>query len=274
MPRLAVVICGLLIFSFAAAAAMVPEVPPLSGRVVDLTGTLDDGQQQAIGRRLQTLEQAKGSQLAVLIIPTTGADSIEQYSIRVAETWKLGRPGVDDGAVLVVAKNDRVMRIEVGYGLEGALNDATCKRIISEIIVPKFQHGDFYGGVDAGVQAMVGVVSGEPLPAPVADSAGSGRLWLPALVLVFAIAGLGLRAWIGRLPAAVVCASAAGAAAWAISGMIGTALGFAAMVFFVVGIGISARAGRWFGGGPGGSSGGGFRGGGGNFGGGGASGRW
>src|SRR5574340_257920 len=129
-------------------------VPPLATRVTDLTATLDAQQIQTLQARLAAFEAKKGAQLAVLLIPTTQPETIEQFGMRVAEAWKLGRKGVDDGALLLVAKDDRALRIEVGYGLEGALNDATAKRIIAEIITPFFRRGEFYAGIDAGTAAM------------------------------------------------------------------------------------------------------------------------
>ena len=140
-------------------------VPQLAARVTDLTGTLNAAQTQALSSRLEAFEQKKGAQIAILIVPTTQPESIEQYGIRVVDAWKLGRKNVDDGALLLVAKDDRALRIEVGYGLEGALNDAVAHRIIDEIIVPEFKAGDYYRGIDAGVDAMMRIVSGEPLPA-------------------------------------------------------------------------------------------------------------
>src|SRR5438876_6138698 len=138
-------------------------VPPLSGRVVDQTGTLSSGDIASLAQTLKSLEARKGSQVAVLIVPTTEPETIEQYSIRVAEAWKIGRKRIDDGALLVVAKNDRRLRIEVGYGLEGALNDVTAKRIIDEVITPKFRSGDFAGGISAGVDRIVRLIDGEIL---------------------------------------------------------------------------------------------------------------
>src|SRR6201746_2696379 len=138
----------LLCWAFAAFADV--AVPPLSGRVVDQTGTLSSGDIAALTQTLKDLESRKGSQIAVLIVPATEPETIEQYSIRVAEAWKIGRRRIDDGALVVVAKNDRKLRIEVGYGLEGALNDATTRRIIDEVITPKFRAGDFAGGISAG----------------------------------------------------------------------------------------------------------------------------
>ena len=140
-------------------------MPPLTARVTDLTGTLSGGAVARIEAKLADLEAKKGSQIAVLIVPTTQPEEIEQFGIRVEEAWKLGRKGVDDGAILIVAKNDRRVRIEVGYGLEGALPDAIANRIITETITPHFKQGDYDGGVEAGVDQMISVVNGEPLPA-------------------------------------------------------------------------------------------------------------
>src|SRR6202049_3354445 len=146
----------LLCWAFAAFADV--EVPPLSGRVVDQTATLSSGDMASLTQSLKDLEARKGSQIAVLIVPTTAPETIEQYSIRVAEAWKIGRKKVDDGALLVVAKDDHRLRIEVGYGLEGALTDVTARRIIDEIITPKFKNGDFAGGISAGVDMIMRVV--------------------------------------------------------------------------------------------------------------------
>src|SRR5439155_12745623 len=141
-------------------------VPPLVGRVVDQTGTLSGGDTASLNQTLRAFEAGKGSQIAVLIVPTTDGEAIEQFSLRVAEAWKIGRKKIDDGALLVIAKNDRRLRIEVGYGLEGALTDVTTKRIIDEDITPKFKAGDFAGGVAAGVNRRVLVAEGEKLPEP------------------------------------------------------------------------------------------------------------
>src|SRR6266404_7540007 len=140
-----------LLVCWAASALALIAVPPLSGRVVDQTGTLSAGDIASLTQTLKDLETRKGSQIAVLIVPTTDGEAIEQFSLRVAEAWKIGRKKIDDGAVLVIAKNDRHLRVEVGYGLEGALTDVTTKRIINEDITPRFNAGDFVGGVWAGV---------------------------------------------------------------------------------------------------------------------------
>src|SRR6202158_1474075 len=143
----AAILALLVCWAFAAFADV--AVPPLSGRGVDQTGTLSSGDVASLTQSLKDLETRKGSQVAVLIVPTTAPETIEQYSIRVAEAWKIGRRKIDDGALVVIAKNDRHLRIEVGYGLEGALNDVTAKRIIDEVITPRFRSGDFAGGISA-----------------------------------------------------------------------------------------------------------------------------
>src|SRR3989454_10314314 len=181
---------------FAAAAWAQQSVPPLTAQVVDQTGTLTTEQNAALERKLRDFEMRKGSQIAVLMVRSTAPEPIEQYSLRVVEQWKLGRKKVDDGALLIVAKNDRALRIEVGYGLEGALNDATAKRIVSDIIAPRFRDGDFYGGVNAGVDAMMRVIDGEPLPGPNGRAAPGGGVGqaLPILLILALVAGSLLRA--------------------------------------------------------------------------------
>lgn len=246
-------------------------VPPLSGHVTDLTATLTPEQTRALEQGLQDFETRKGSQIAVLMVATTAPETIEQYSLRVVEQWKLGRKKIDDGALLIVAKEDRAMRIEVGYGLEGALNDAVSKRIISELITPKFREGDFYGGIEAGVQGMMRVIEGEALPAADKRQAKIARIedYLP-LIFVFTLLGGGfLRALLGRFPGAVATGGLVALLAWSIAEAVLLALfaGILAMLFSLLG----GRHG-FFGAYRGGS--GGFRGGGGGFGGGGASGRW
>ncbi|SMF53256.1 TPM domain-containing protein [Pseudogulbenkiania subflava] len=266
------------------AGAQQVAVPPLSAHIVDQTATLSPEQTAALEQTLRTFETNKGSQLAVLIVPTTGEEAIEQYALRVVEQWKLGRKNVDDGALLLVAKNDRNLRIEVGYGLEGALNDATCKRIISEIIVPRFRQGDFYGGITAGVARIIGVVNGEPLPPPTRTSAQrqvSFSSLAPLVVVVAFVVGGFLRLLLGRLPAAIVTGSAVAVLAWMVLGAISLALTAGLMAFFFTLLGGMGGRGGWHSGGGwsggqggGGFGGGGFSGGGGGFGGGGASGRW
>ena len=266
-------------------------VPQLTGRVVDQTGTLSSGDVAALTQTLKDLETRKGSQVAVLIVPTTAPETIEQYSIRVAEAWKIGRKKIDDGALLMVAKDDHKVRIEVGYGLEGALTDVTARRIIDEIITPKFRTGDFAGGISAGIDRIVGVINGEPLPAPAPEAQsfhGEDRydvLFNPLILFgVFAVGGV-LRAALGRLLGSIGIGGVFGLVAWFAVGSLMVsviaALGAFAFAMFAGSAASQARTGGWSGGGySGGSSSssssdsGGFSGGGGSFGGGGASGSW
>ena len=262
-------------------------VPQLTARVTDLTGTLTKEQTASLEQMLGSFEARKGSQIVVLMVPTSAPESIEQYALRVAERWKIGRKNVDDGAILVVAKNDRALRIEVGYGLEGALNDATANRIIREVIAPRFREGDFYGGINAGVDRMLRVIDGEPLPAPASPApqvgGGLGQSLPILLILAMVVGGL-LRRMLGRTVGSVAAGGAVGAVAWLLVGAVSIAVlaGILAFIFTLVGggAGRGIRGGfpGGFGGGGlgrgGGFGGGGFRGGGGGFGGGGASGRW
>ncbi|MGH8539723.1 MAG: TPM domain-containing protein, partial [Stenotrophobium sp.] len=226
----------------------------------------------------------------ILIVPTTQPETIDQYSIRVVEAWKLGRKKVDDGALLLIAKNDHQMRIEVGYGLEGALPDAIANRIINEIIAPHFKQGDFFGGIDAGIDQMMSVVQGEPLPPPqrlAAQQHGDGnsligKLLVPFFIL-FALGHL-LRRAFGTGPASALVGAGTGLAAFFILGSIALAVGagvfaiVAAVALYSGAAGglpmIGGFGGGGFGGGGFGGGGGGFSGGGGGFGGGGASGGW
>jgi uncharacterized protein len=270
----------LLCWAFAALADV--AVPPLSGRVVDQTATLSSGDVASLTQTLKNLETRKGSQVAVLIVPTTAPETIEQYSIRVAEAWKIGRKKIDDGALLVVAKNDRKLRIEVGYGLEGALNDVTAKRIIDEIITPKFRNGDFAGGISDGVDRITGVIDGEPLPAPAPrQSSGSSHNldpFNPFVLFAIFVVGAILRTTLGRLIGSVTTGGVVGALAWFIAGSLAASVivGVIAFIFTMFGdsIASSAGGGGSYSGSGSSSGGGGFSGGGGGFGGGGASGSW
>lgn len=258
------------------ARAQIP-VPPLTGHVTDQTGTLSADQKASLEQTLTAFEARKGSQLAVLMIPSTAPQEIEQYALRVAEQWKLGRKKVDDGAILVVAKDDRALRIEVGYGLEGVLNDATSKRIISETILPRFKQQDFYGGITAGVGQIVRVIEGEPLPEPgrqPVGNIGDIRQYAPILfILALAVGGV-LRATLGRVSGALVTGGAVAVVAWFIAGALSIALVAGVIGLFITMLGGGMRGhglgGYYGGGGRGGFGGGGFSGGGG----GGASGRW
>ncbi len=269
----------------AAPAAGEVAVPPLSARVTDQTGTLDTGQRQALETKLAAFEKAKGSQIAVLVVPSTAPEAIEQYSIRVVEQWKLGRKGVDDGALLLVAKNDRRLRIEVGRGLEGALTDASARRIIAEYITPRFKAGDFAGGIDAGVDRMIAVIGGEPLPAAEAhwgEALGEfdwGNVVFLGLVVVVFLGGI-LRLLFGRVLAAALVGGLVGTGVALFLGTLAVGL-IAGVIAFIMALasgssrGWSSGGGRSGGGGwSSGSSGGGFSGGGGGFSGGGSSGSW
>ena len=279
-----VVIRALLLAFVMGASAVVradTPIPPLTARVTDQTATLTADQTQALEQSLQAFEARKGSQIAVLIVPSTEPETIEQYGLRVAEQWKIGRKSVDDGAILIVAKNERALRIEVGYGLEGVLNDATSKRIISEIIVPRFQQGDYYGGITAGIDQMVRVVDGEPLPQPKAEPTSGNpdlRQVAPIILILALIVGGFLRSILGKVPGAIVTGGVLGFVAWLFAGALVIAIvaGLIAFLFTLLGGGVpgalmGGMGGRGY---RGGGFGGGFGGGGGGFGGGGASGRW
>jgi uncharacterized protein len=274
LPR--VLLAAVLFFAALIATADV-AVPPLQGRVTDLTSTLDTGQRAALETKLAAFEQRKGSQIAVLLVPTTQPETIEQYGIRVAEQWKLGRKGIDDGALLLIAKNDRALRIEVGRGLEGVLPDAIAKRIIAEDITPLFRSGDFNAGIHAGVDRMIKVVDGEPLPPPRAVNRGASSefqfndvlVW-GGLLAVF-IGGI-LRRLFGKFFGSVLTGGLAAGAAIFLGATVAIGAIAGVVVFVISLMGISFIGG---GGSGGWSSGGGsWGGGGGGFGGGGASGRW
>ena len=300
--------CALAAALPAAWAQPMPEaaIPALDAAVVDTTGTLDAATRQRLEAQARALQQRKGSQLQVLVVPSTQPESIEQYALRVFEAWRLGRGGVDDGVLLVVAKDDRAVRIETGYGLEGAIPDAVANRVIQEYLMPKFRAGDYAGGIEDAAAVLAGLVEGEPLPAPVSRNAarepGGGGRWLPALFVAFVVAQVA-RGIFGRLPAPVrapLVAGASGGVAWLVSAAVLTGLAGAVigLVVGLVGLGGGGYAwrgggggwgggglgGGWGGGSSGGSGGsarsggfgggGGWSGGGGRSGGGGASGRW
>ena len=269
-----------------ASAQGLQPIPKLEARVTDLTGTLTAEQQSALEEKLAAFEARKGAQIVVLIVPTTHPEELEQYSIRVVEQWRIGRAHVDDGVMLIVAKNDRRVRIEVGYGLEGALPDAIANRIITETIRPLFAQNDFYGGINAGVDQIARVIEGEALPAPdhTWHGGGSRRLsgLLPFLFIAVLVGSSVLRSVLGRPAGALVTGGITGVLVWLFGGFIVGAV-LASIVAFVFALlsgmgGGLARAGGFggWGGGMmgGGMGGGGFSGGGGGFGGGGASGGW
>jgi uncharacterized protein len=279
-------------------ASGLQAVPPLTARVTDLTGTLTAEQQTALEQKLAGFEAAKGSQLAVLIVPTTRPEEIEQYSIRVVDQWKLGRgvvggQRVDDGALLLVAKNDHRIRIEVGRGLEGVLTDAMSNRIISETIVPAFREGDYYEGIDGGLDQMMKLIQGEPLPPPEHAWQGGQRhpsaSILPELFFAVLVGSVVLRAIFGRTVGSFLTGIGTGALVW-IAGYAAALAGVAAIGAFLLTMLMGlARPSGWssyprsggfgggwggFGGGGFGGGGGGFSGGGGGFAGGGSSGSW
>jgi uncharacterized protein len=274
--------CGALLVASLVARADV-AIPPLTARVTDLTGTLTSQQRAALEDTLRAFETRKGSQIAVLMVPTTQPETVEQYAVRVEENWKLGRKGIDDGALLLIAKDDRKLRIEVGYGLEGVLNDATSKRIIAEEIAPRFKQNDYAGGIDAGVARMIKVIDGEPLPAPQAHpqrvtGVDLNTLLVIGFVLVFVVGGV-LRAIFGRAVGAGIVGAIAGFIGWTLGGalLIGIVVAIIAFFLSLFGGTRGGFGGGGFGGGgfgSGGFGGGGFSGGGGGSGGGGASGSW
>ena len=281
-----------------AARADVP-VPPLKTRVTDLTGTLNAQQKGELESLIAAYETRRGSQIAVLLLPTTKPEEIEQYSIRVAEAWKIGRKGVDDGLILIVAKDDRRLRIEVSYGLEGAIPDSVAKRVIEERITPRFREGDFYGGVRDGVDQLIKLAEGEKLPAPVAQESQRtglrGFLALnPAYFMMFVIfflpiGGTILKSVLGRFFGSLAFGAILGGLSWllfgAVAALMAAVLGFI-FTYIKAGSGGTGSGGGWSSGG--GSSGSGSwssgsssssssswgGGGGGSFGGGGSSGRW
>jgi uncharacterized protein len=301
-PRVAASLGGLLLSIALAAGAWAQDlvpVPPLAGRVTDLTGTLSADQVADLERSLAAFEARKGSQIAVLMVPTTKPEDIAQYSIRVADQWKVGRKKVDDGLIVVVAKNDHKLRIEVGYGLEGAIPDVIARRVIRETIAPHFVEGDFYGGLKAGTGQLMKLVDGEKLPPPPergtvrpGEGADIQSLFVILLVVIVVVGGI-LTKVLGRFLGSAATGGVAGFVALAIAGTMIAAVAAGILAFFLTlmlgSVGGALAGGRrggwgggpWIGGGSGGSwgggswgGGGGWSGGGGGFGGGGASGSW
>lgn len=281
-PR--VLLAAVLLFALLPAEADVP-VPQLTARVTDLTGTLTSGQQAALEQKLAGVEARHTAQVAVLLVPTTQPETVEQYAVRVFEKWKLGRKGVDNGVLLVVAKNDRKLRIEVGYGLEGAIPDALAKRIIDEEIVPRFKQGDFHGGIDAGTDRISKLIEGESMPPPrrtAAPASGWSTETLFIGFIILAMASQLLHSLLGRFLGAGVAGVAAGIVGFVLAGLAAALI--IGLIAFVISLFIGAtgrRGSGWSSGGDWSSSGGswssgggGFSGGGGSSGGGGASGSW
>jgi uncharacterized protein len=274
-------------------------VPALKARVTDLTGTLTPQQTQQLESQLAALEQRKGAQVVVLMLASTQPEDIADYATRVFGQWKIGRKNVDDGVLVVVAKEDHRAMIETGYGLEGAIPDAAASRIIREYMSPKFRVGDFYGGLNDATGALTKLIDGEPLPPPLQGpqrnngGVAHGQDWFTGLVVAWIVLvwARGLFARVPRVPRAGIVGAAAGGLGWLFSGLwpLGLALGVVGLLIGFAGGsgGTFARrggTGGWggfggggfggggFGGGFGG--GGGFSGGGGMTGGGGASGSW
>lgn len=293
----------LLLFFVLESAVSALDVPPLRGRINDYAALLPGDRAQALESRLAAFEKETGHQVAVLTVPGLEGDSLEDFSIRVAEAWKIGKKGFDNGAILLIAQKDRKLRIEVGYGLEGVLPDAIANRIVQEVIVPRFREGDFSGGIEAGLNAILHVIKGEPLPQTARDARGRGATRLSSAMSILTITGI-VALFIGmtrrRVLGGTVGGAAVGFAATLFSaGGFGLILILALIVGAVLGTigstmsvatagnqwtgGSRYRRGGWgggifpggFGGGSGGGfGGGGFSGGGGGFGGGGASGSW
>ncbi len=279
-------------FSGAAAQALQP-IPKLEARVTDVTGTLTAGQQAELEQKLADFEARKGAQIAVLLVPSVQPEEIEQYSIRVAEAWKLGRKKVDDGALLILAKDDHKLRIENGYGLEGVLTDAASNRIIEDTMVPLLRQGQYYAAISAGVDQMMALIDGEQLPPPdrTWQHRGSRNLnFLPFMLVAVLFGSSILRSIFGRAGGAVLSGGVIGVVVFLVTSVLGLAIG-AAIVSALLALLFGASGGGWSsggggfgglgglgggfgGGGFGGGGGGGFSGGGGGFGGGGASGSW
>lgn len=283
---------ALALASSPACAQALQPVPALSARVIDRSGTLDPRQIEALEQKLAAFEAQQGSQIVVLLVPTTQPEDIAAYAFRVADSWKIGRREVGDGVLLLVAKEDRKVRIEVARALEGAIPDLAAWRIIDGSITPAFRRGDFAGGIDAGVEGLIALIRGEGLPVPEQGAAGGAGMGLDDLgaLLFVAVPMLGavLVGVLGRKPGSLLTGGLTGLFVHLLTASLVLALvaGVLAVVFVLaLGVGSGGRGGPTHrGGGPiirGGSGGfggrgsGGFRsGGGGSFGGGGASGGW
>jgi uncharacterized protein len=273
-----------LLLNAAAWAQDVLPVPPLSGRVIDQTATLSADQKTAIETKLADFESQAGPQIVVLLVPATAPEDIAAYAQRVADSWKIGRRNVGDGLLLVVAKNERAVRIEVAKALEGAVPDLAARQIIDRAIVPAFKTGDYAGGLNAGLDQLMARIRGENLPAPQPrggaphGASNLGDLGLAPFIVVFVVGSL-LAKLLGRKLGSLLSAVAAAGLAWWMTASLLLAIGaaFAAVILVgVLGIGGALRllGGIRMGGGGGGGGGGFSSGGGGDFGGGGASGRW
>jgi uncharacterized protein len=276
--------------SAAAAEGDLQKIPKLEKRVTDLAAALSESDEARISERIRAFEQKKGGQIAVLIVDTTSPEAIFDYTLRVAESWKLGRKGVDDGVLFVVAKTDRKIQILTGPGVQGVLTDAATKRIISEVVAPRFREGKYAEGIFNGVDKIAAVIDGEALPPPpkkkqASQSIDSGGFVVLGIFAAIFVAPV-LRSLLGRFLGATATGGVTGAAAWFLLGGMAFPI-FIGVIVFVIALfaGLlnfsGGRGGGWGGGmGGGGFSGGGggssdsFSGGGGSFDGGGASGDW
>lgn len=278
------------------AARAQQAVPALTGHVIDTTGTLAAAQRDGIEARLSEFEKSSGAQVVVLLVPSTQPEDIASYANRVANTWKIGRKAIGDGLLLIVAVQDRKLRIEVAKTLEGAIPDLAAKRIIDEAITPRFKQNDYAGGIDAGITRIMGLIRGEALPEPGQDAsqAAGGFDWMELGIFLFVavpVIGAVARSLLGNRVGAIATGGVAGGIAMLLTAsvLIAVLAAVAAMVFTLVqntpglrnsGLHRGGRNTGWghgggFGGGGFGGGGGGFgSGGGGDFGGGGASGDW
>jgi uncharacterized protein len=297
-------LAGVLLSLLAPSLSKALEVPPLRGRVNDYAKLLPQERVLALEAQLEKFEQETGHQIAVLTIPSLEGDSLEDFSIRVAETWKIGKKGFDNGAILLIARDDRRLRIEVGYGLEGVLPDAIASRIIREVITPRFRSGDYAGGIEAGVNSILKVTKGEILPERGRPAGGPTASQGASLITILMITAM-LALFIGMTRRRLLSGALGGAASGLVTTLFASGgLGFVLFPALIVGallgavgaaLGTGTAGNQWvgrprsrrgdWGGGVfpggygrggfgGGGGGGGFSGGGGGFGGGGASGSW
>ncbi len=288
--RIKVFFVFLFVGSFAFGQNIIP-VPEIKSRVTDQTGTLTSSEIKTLETRLAEFEKSKGSQIVVLMVSTTGDETIEQYGIRVADQWKIGRTAIDDGVILIAAMQDRKLRIEVGYGLEGAVPDALAKRIISQVITPEFRSGHYYDGINDGVESLIKLVNGEELPVASSQSNGASKRSTPKFGLVFIVLGFVifaainafLKKKVGKGKGALITSILLFGLLWLMANIAVAIFATVILSAFLNIPGGGGRGGRggggiFIGGGGfgrgGGFSGGGFSGGGGGFGGGGASGGW
>ena len=291
-------LCGLLAWPLAGLTQSLQPIPPLSARVIDQTATLTEPQRRALEDKLTAFERERGSQVVVLLVRSTAPEDITDYTQRLGDAWKIGRQEVGDGVLLVVAKDDRTLRIATAKAVEGAIPDLIAHRIIEGVITPRFKQGEFYAGLDAGVEQILARLKGEELPLPPAQAASgpgiNGEELLIFIGLAAPVITRVLRSILGRVLGSLAATAIVGGIAWSFTGSVFIALA-AALLALVMGLLMANRpvrggggpggpGGGWGGGSGGGfssggssrdSGGGGFSsGGGGNFGGGGSSGRW